>query len=383
MPNFSGKWTLTEQGQAVAAQSWPSVIIPELYTWGYNNQGQLGLGDTVTRESPVQVAGTNWAATSGLIEANNGVPRAIQADGSLFTWGNNVFGTVGDNTVVLKSSPVQVGSEEWYAISSGRGFGLFAIKPDKSLWAWGYNANGQLGDGTVISRSSPVQIGALTNWEQVSTSSYHTAAVKTDGTLWTWGRGNNGVTGHDNTVNLSSPVQVGALSNWARVGTCFGDFVTAVKTDGTLWAWGLNNLGQLGDGTVISKSSPVQIGALTNWLNSAHGDAFSVAVKTDGTFWAWGKNASGQLGDNTNVSKSSPVQVGALTDWVKGRGGSDGTMAIRSSGGLYFWGQSAQGSSGLPGGTVRRSSPTQIGTNDWLDFSMAVNVSMGTKRKPI
>ena len=383
MPNFSGVWNLKDVMQAIGAERWPSVVIPELYTWGYNNQGQLGLGDKLQRESPVQVAGTNWSPTPGLIEANNGVPKAIQADGKLYAWGNNLYGTLGDGTVVNKSSPVQLGAETWYAISAGRGLASFAIKSNKTLWGWGNDSAGALGLGTLsVFRSSPVQVGALTNWEQVSIFNYSTGAVKTDSTLWMWGENSSGQLGDNTTVSKSSPVQVGALADWAYISPGFSTSVLAVKTDGTLWGWGAGSNGTLGTNDTVSKSSPVQIGALTNWANAAFGDQCVLAVKTDGTLWAWGKNQAGQVGDNTTIGKSSPVQIGALTDWVKGRGGSDGSMAIRSNGGLYFWGQSSQGSSGL-NDSVRRSSPTQIGSNEWIDFSMAVNVSMGIKRRPI
>ena len=170
-----------------------------------------------------------------------------------------------------------------------------------------------------------MQIGALTNWAQVSAGYNTSLAVKTDGTLWAWGRNNSGQLGDNTLITKSSPVQIGALTNWAQVsggGTPSVGYSLAVKTDGTLWAWGANNrfgqpYGTLGDGTIIDKSSPVQIGALTNWAQVSAGSTNSLAVKTDGTLWAWGLSGFGELGDGTTIGKSSPVQIGALTGWNK------------------------------------------------------------------
>ena len=146
--------------------------------------------------------------------------------------------------------------------------------------------------------------------------------------LYAWGRNNNGQLGDDTIVDRSSPVQIGALTNWYQVSaSAGGTHTTATKTDGTLWTWGLNSSGQLGDGTVISKSSPVQVGVLTNWAQVSAGNAFVSSVKTDGTLWTWGIGSFGRLGDGTSTNKSSPVQVGALTNWVQVSAGSTQTAA--------------------------------------------------------
>ena len=156
-------------------------------------------------------------------------------------------------------------------------------------------------------------------------------SIKTDGTIWAWGLNNRGQLGDDTVSYRSSPVQIGALTNWAQVSA--GDLFTAsVKTDGTLWAWGDNGRGQLGIGTAAGtyRSSPVQIGALTTWSQVSAGAEHTAAIKTDGTMWAWGGNISGEVGDGTTVSRSSPVQVGALTTWAQVAGGSVHTVAIKT-----------------------------------------------------
>ena len=145
--------------------------------------------------------------------------------------------------------------------------------------------------------------------------------------LYAWGVNTNGQLGQNDVIYRSSPVQVGELTNWYQVSAGQQSSV-AVKTDGTLWAWGRNNTGQLGDGTTINRSSPVQIGALTNWSQVAAGGAHNASVKADGTMWTWGFNSSGQLGDGTAISKSSPVQIGALTNWSQVPNSDTSTLAI-------------------------------------------------------
>jgi len=159
-----------------------------------------------------------------------------------------------------------------------------ALFSQGGLWLWGSNAFGQLGDNTITHRSSPIQtIAGGTNWKQVSTGS-HTAAIKTDGTLWSWGHGLNGTMGNNANTSRSSPVQtISGGTNWKEVSAKNG-ITAAIKTDGTLWVWGINNSGQLGDETVVFKSSPVQtIAGGTNWKQVSGGPLGSHlgAIKDD------------------------------------------------------------------------------------------------------
>ena len=152
-----------------------------------------------------------------------------------------------------------------------------AVTTDGKLYAWGRNADGQLGDGTITDKSTPVQIGSLTNWKQVSTGGRHCAGIKTDGTLWTWGYNSfYGQLGDGTTVTKSSPVQIGSLTDWKQV-VCGYNSTLCIKTDGTLWAWGANWSGHLG--LSGNRSSPVQVGSLTNWkqISIRGGDVFGTA----------------------------------------------------------------------------------------------------------
>lgn len=345
----------------------------ELYSWGSNTGGIVGDGTVVSRSSPVQIGSlTNWRQVSPGLTAT----ASTKLDGTLWSWGANSLGQLGQNNVIYRSSPVQVGAlTNWTQVSSGA-TSMGAVKTDGTLWTWGFNSSGQLGDGTVERRSSPVQIGALTNWSQVSVGSNFTAAVKTDSTLWVWGSSYRGQLAQNSGVYRSSPIQVGALSNWARVATNGGaDRVAAIKTDGTLWTWGQNSSGSIGDNvaptTIASRSSPVQVGALTNWSIVATGGQSMAAIKTDGTMWTWGRGDFGSIGDNAAISRSSPVQVGALTDWssvcVASTIGS--VAATKTNGTLWAWGYNVQGQLGQ-NNVINRSSPVQIGSlTAWVTAS--------------
>ena len=205
---------------------------------------------------------------------------------------------------------------------AGRGHTL-AVNSSGKLYAWGWNHYGQLGNSSTTNVSSPIQIGSLTDWAVVGGGSSASVAIKSDGTLWTWGKNNQGQLGLGDTIGRSSPVQVGALNDWADVWND-DEHTLAIKTDGTLWAWGRNLDGKLGLNTATTYySSPVQVGALTNWKKAVAGREHSVAIKTDGTLWTWGDNTIGQLGTGASSSTnySSPVQVGTGTDWSDISGG--------------------------------------------------------------
>jgi alpha-tubulin suppressor-like RCC1 family protein len=249
-----------------------------MWSWGENGQGNLGLGDTANRSSPVQI-------------------------GALTTWYQVAAGSMSNHNV--------------------------AIKTDGTMWSWGYNQAGRLGLNDYNNRSSPVQIGALTTWAQVAVGAASCAAVKTDGTLWTWGLGSLGRLGLGDVASRSSPVQVGLLTTWAQV-SVGNQHTAAVKTDGTLWMIGGNGYqGQLGIGTAVLISSPVQVGALTNWLKVSAGTNSCAAIKTDNTLWTWGTGVDGVTGQNDTVARSSPVQVGSLATWQIVLAGNEFMLAIK------------------------------------------------------
>lgn len=349
-----------------------------LWAWGENGVGQLGNGNVVHRSSPVQTVagGSNWKQVSMGLNFSG----AIKSDGTLWMWGDASYGKLGDNTSVAKSSPVQTisGGTNWKQISLGA-LHVGAVKTDGSLWLWGWNSYGQLGLGTnglVTWKSSPVQtISGGTNWKTVNIGSGMSAAIKTDNTLWVWGLNTAGQLGDNTITHRSSPIQtVSGGTNWKSVSNAFAS-TAAIKTDGTLWVWGTNGNGQLGTNNTTSRSSPVQtVSGGNNWRQVSVGSNAMVAIKTDGTLWTWGSNVNGTLGDNTTTGRSSPVQtISSGTNWKQASGGGDGaTAAIKTDGTLWVWGRNSYGQLG-DGTRTNRSSPVQTIAqgNNWKQILVA------------
>jgi alpha-tubulin suppressor-like RCC1 family protein len=360
--------TFTSTGTLVSAFSSTNYLY---YIWGQNNSGQIGDGTTIDRSSPTLLAGettslSEWKSLPvGFAQRATG---GIKVDGTLWTWGYNSTGRLGDGTTLDRSSPVTTagGGTTWSQVAMGLG-SCSAVKTDGTLWTWGGNSFGQLGDGTTLSRSSPATTaGGGTTWKQVAIGQYITGAIKTDGTLWTWGYNNSGTLGDGTTLNRSSPATtVGGGTTWSQV-ACGYYNLAAIKTDGTLWTWGYNTTyGGLGDGTVINKSSPVTTaGGGTTWSQVSVGYNTSAAVKTDGTLWIWGYNNSGQLGDGTTLNRSSPVTtVAGGTTWKQVACGYS-IAAIKTDGTLWTWGYNIYGQLG-DGTTINRSSPASISSLTW------------------
>ena len=343
-------------------------FVGKLFISGWGNYGQTGQGTTSNQLTTKQVGAlTTWKTLPSANQVSQSM-LAIKTDGTLWAWGQNANGQLGLGDVVNRSSPVQVGTlSNWLAVASGlSGYcHTIALKTDGTLWTWGDNTQGQLGDGTAVAKSSPIQIGSLTTWSSISTAYKCSLAIKTDGTLWVWGSSLYGQIGN---TGSSSPIQFGSGSNWKSVSGAYLHSL-GVKTDGTLWAWGYNNNGQLGDGTVALKTTATQIGTLTTWLTSAGGQYHSSAVRSDNTLWVWGKNDVGQLGQNNVTNYSSPKQVGTLTNWKTNSLGMQHTLAIKTDGTLWSWGRNSEGELG-DGTSVAKSSPVQIGSlTTWLAVS--------------
>ena len=356
---------------SAASNSYQVVTTLQLWTWGKNNKGQLGVGDLTYYSSPVQVGAlTTWSQISvGLVSS-----FAVKTDHTMWSWGQGqYYGQLGHGNTTNYSSPVQIGAlTTWLQVASGM-YHTSAVKTDGTLWAWGRNNAGQLGNGESggAGYSSPIQIGALTTWLKVANSYSSSFGIKTDGTLWAWGKNVEGQLGQENTTNYSSPVQVGALTTWSAV-QCGEWNVFATKTDGTLWAWGEGNDGPLGQGNTTDYSSPVQVGALTTWTAQLNGGGSGttgrcVAIQNDGTAWLWGAANYGALGHNNSTNYSSPVQLGALATWSKITSILKSTAAIKTDGTLWAWGDNTTGELGT-GNTTSTSSPVQVGAlTTWSD----------------
>ena len=344
-----------------------------LWGWGSNASGQLGNNNDFSRCTPVTTfaGGTNWKQVAG----GTNHTAAIKTDGTLWTWGrNDSGGRLGTNDITNRPTPVTTfaGGTNWKQVAGG-GSHTAAIKTDGTLWTWGNNSTGQLGVNDTNNRTTPVTTFAGgANWKQVAGGDFHTAAIKTDGTLWTWGNNGFGALGDNTATSRYTPVTTFAGgTNWKQVSG--GDsFTAATKTDGTLWTWGRNTFVQLGDNTATDRYTPVTtfLGG-TNWKQVACGNDHTAAIKTDGTLWTWGNNAYGRLGDNTTTNRNTPVTTFAGgTNWKQVDGGFSHTAAIKTDGTLWTWGNNSTGRLGDNTTTQRLTPVTAFaGGTNWKQVS--------------
>jgi alpha-tubulin suppressor-like RCC1 family protein len=350
---------------------------------GNNNVGGLGQNNLIYYSSPVQVgSGLGWSN----VESNTGKGVfGLKNDGTLWTFGGNPSGSLGQNNETRYSSPVQIPGTTWNHIAANSFNSTLATKSDGTLWMWGDNGNGELGQNNVTDYSSPVQIPGTT-WDMVDNGgelARSSFGLKTDGTLWAWGFNNHGRLGHNNTTKYSSPVQIPG-TDWNAVHS--GSYCCAAsRTDGTLWVWGPQvhgtlGLNQSGSGSYAnSRSSPTQLpGTTWNAAKMSSSTYGTYAVKTDGTLWAWGDGRSGNFAQNNVIEYSSPVQVPGTT-WSNVRAGSSKNVyALKTDGTMWVWGANSNGKLGLNNKTYY-SSPIQIPGTTWSDLGSGSNQGYAIK----
>ncbi|HAN09508.1 MAG TPA: hypothetical protein DCP90_02730 [Clostridiales bacterium] len=266
------------------------------------------------------------AGLSGITQISAGCYGAIalESNGKVWAWGWNAFGEVGDNTTIQRKTPVQVHGVNNVGdlsnishIASGEAFFLALNATSGTVYAWGRNVVGQLGDNSTVNRWTPVQVSGLSGITQLSAGNNFSIALKNDGTVYTWGDNSSGQLGDNTIINRWTPVQVSGLSEITQV-SGGNVFSIVLKNNGTVWTWGYNGVGSLGDNTIIQRKTPVQVHGVNDFeylegitsisIGSTSGGQLS-AIKSDGTVYAWGSNGAGQLGDNTIIERHTPVQV--------------------------------------------------------------------------
>lgn len=346
-----------------------------LWSWGYNSEGQLGNGSSEQNNVPLTKMGTdnNWKSVSTGIAHT----MAIKTDGTLWGTGRNSWGQLGIGTNEDISTLVQIGNDsDWVSVYCKVNI-TFAIKTNGTLWACGSNNFGQLGDGTTIDRNIFTQIGTDTDWKMAMPSYNHTVAVKTNGTLWTWGVNTygqlgNGTTGHD--TGVTSPIQIGTSTDWSFVDAGVTSSL-GLKTDGTLWSWGFVGSGELGylyDGYV---SNPTQIGSET-WNSFKISDDTVLAIKADGTLWGWGDNDYGNVGDGTYIDRYAPVLINSDTNWKSVIATGHNSFALNSNNNL--WGCGAN-----HGNILFPGSSTATNNLVFIDNCALANLKANTIQKTI
>ena len=333
-----------------------------VWTWGSDVSGKLGDGNVspsynVTNNDsflPLRVHGPGNAGYLNsiiAISAGESHNMALRSDGTVWTWGWNALGQLGDGTTNDAHTPVQVVGLTNIVAISGRGYHCLALKSDGTVWAWGWNSWGQLGIGSTSATLVPLQVVGLTNPAAISAGYMTSIALMSNSTVQVWGTGPKGELGQGNFGDHSyAPIQVLNLSNVVSVSADFQE-PEALKSDGTIWMWGWNNLGQLGNGTTSDTNLPGQVLNLTNMIFAgATGDRDNCAVKADHTVWTWGRNYNGQLGIGTADQNPHPLPVQVPSfgngyvvavqtpDWH--------SLALESDGTLWGWGSNDHGQLG-------------------------------------
>jgi alpha-tubulin suppressor-like RCC1 family protein len=337
--------------------------------WGYNGNGELGDGSTAASSTPVAVdlpAGTRVTAASVGDDVHS---LAVTSDGSVLAWGVNYYGQLGDGSTAASSTPVAVdlpAGTRVTAVAAGAGYSL-AVTSDGSVLAWGYNADGELGDGSTVDSSTPVAVHlpAGTRVTAVAADRGQSLAVTSDGSVLAWGSNVNGDLGDGSPVDSSTPVAVHLPAGVRVTAVAAGNaFSLAVTSDGSVLAWGNNYYGQLGDGSTAASSTPVAVDLPAGVRVTAvgAGDGQSLALTSDGSVLAWGSNQYGQLGDGSVGGVSSTPVAVDLPAGVRVTAVAAGTfygLALTSDGSVLAWGPNYYGELG-DGSTTDRTTPVAV-----------------------
>jgi len=355
-----------------------------VWDWGINLYGKLGDGTTSTyvsgyvtptidndRHTPVRVHGPGNVGYLNAITAVMGGEShnfALASDGTVWSWGWNSFGQLGDGTNTDRYTPVQVSGLDSIVSLGGRGYHSLVVRSDGTVWTWGFNASGQLGDATTTNRNVPAKVAGLSGVQAVTGGYNFSLALMSDYTLRAWGSGSSGQLGSGSTAASATPAPVSGLTNVAQVSAGWKHAV-AVRFDGTVWTWGQNANGELGNGTIADSAVPVRVDGLTNVIAVSGGDCHTAALKSDGTVWAWGCNNTSngvgnfELGDGTGIERHTPVQVVGLANVVAIAARDYHNLALKADGSVWAWGFNQNG---------------QLGDATTIDRSVAVEVALGT-----
>jgi len=349
-----------------------------LYGTGFNAEGQLGLDDVANRNV------LTWIM-DGVKQVSSGEHHTfvLKPDGTLWATGLNASGQLGLGDTVDRLTFVQVGSDkDWVQVACGEHHTL-AIKTNGTLWGTGSDASGQLGQDPRTDRQVLTQIGTANNWRQVETgdAAVHTHAIRTDGTLWATGRNDKGELGLGHNISPWWPfTQIGVDTDWESIAAGQDHFL-AIKTNGTLWATGFNFLGQLGLGDNADRNTLTQVGVETIWKSITCSDVATLALKTDGRLWGTGSNLEGRLGLGAVTLINVFTQVGIDTLWDSIALGQTGSHSLsrKTDGSLWATGRNSSGQLGL-GDSVTRTVFTRVGNeNDWKNTDAGRNTSFALK----
>ncbi|WP_223654297.1 RCC1-like domain-containing protein [Hymenobacter psoromatis] len=320
-----------------------------LWSWGMNSNGQLGDGTTTDHLTPAQV-GTDSTWQRVAVSSSN--TYALKRDGSLWSWGANSSGQLGTGTTGADQClPGRVGTGlEWGSVTAGEGFAL-ALQRDGSLWAWGTNSDGQLGDGSTSPRPSPGRVVGASSWRHVTAGASHVVAIQQDGTLWLWGYNGQGQLGNGQQTGITHgnaptavPHQLGTAHTWVS-GAAGAYNSGAVQQDGTVWTWGYGYF--LGPG-LSSQLTPQPVTLPVPARSVGLGARTTLVVACDGTLWGYGYSYYGELGDGTYSPHDSPARLTAGHTWTQVVMGQQHAVALQPDGSVWAWGANEVGALGHP-----------------------------------
>ncbi|MCL2376607.1 MAG: hypothetical protein FWC76_04340 [Defluviitaleaceae bacterium] len=340
-----------------------------LWAWGDNRWGQVGDGTVIRRNSPTFIM--NDVAT---VSAGGSHTMVIRNDGSLWGWGSNTNGQIGNgmttdwdfpnpDPIKIMDDVIMVSASFPITLNLGN---TMVIRSDGSLWGWGCNAGSQLGDGTRTNRLTPIRI--MDDVVYVSAGGFYTMAIRSDGSLWGWGANARGQLGDGTRIERRTPVWI--MDDVIAVATDHGHTTMAIRADNSLWAWGQNGRGQLGNGTTVNSYSPIRIMEDVVAISLGHGHA--MAIRADGSLWGWGNNGNGQLGDGTRINSHIPIWI--MDDVVAVSAGNGHTIATRTDDSVWGWGRNTHGQVG-DGTTIDRRTPVLIKGESTLPSALAFNAT--------
>lgn len=356
-----------------------------VWTWGDNTYGQLGDGTTDNKFEPTAVPDIPIIIYAA---AGRNHTLAVDVDGNVWAWGRNNSGQLGDGTTTDSPDPVQVaGMTGVLQVAAGEDHTL-ALKSDGSVWAWGGNGSGQLGDGSNDDSLVPVQVSDIDNIIAITAGDGFSMALDGDsGAVWSWGSNASGILGDDSGVDQNSPVQVSGLTEVVFISANSTNLpfdwhhALAVKGDGTVWAWGSNFRGKLGDGTTTNRPTPVQVVDMADAIAVAAGTEHSLALKSDGTVWSWG-DGSGLGYEIEGLYSATPGQVDEageiFTNIVAVAAGANHSLALEAEGGIWAWGANNDGQLGDGSATFQRTPVAVLDISDAVSISSKLNHSLAS-----
>lgn len=335
---------------------------------GGNHEGQLGIGTVDDQDSPVEVTnGGSWIDVSSAQENSCG----IKTDGSLWCWGSDSEGQLGDGGGAVSSLIPKIvpGGQTWKQVSASDGGHVCAIRSNDSLWCWGENIFGEVGDGTTTDRTTPVAVSGGGTWKSVSAGGWYTCGLKTDDTAWCWGADNFGQLGNGVSGSTTTPMAVSGGGTWKALTAGAYATTCGLRPDNTGFCWGIGTHGGNGDGTTSDRQTPTTISGGGLWQDITPGTFGTCGIRSGGKVYCWGSgNGSAMLGQGNPYGDddySQPHLVIGGGQWKDLDTGDDHVCGIKSDDTLWCWGTDGEGQLGNGAGSTTQYSPIQIGADTW------------------